>query len=133
MARITTEDCTDKVGNPFELVLLASHRCRQITHQSPITVDRDNDKIAIIALREIAGETIAAADIKEDFIQSMQKYVEIDESEPEEVPLVEANTGLALGPDDVKNDTEIDRMTEDELLRGLFELGPLYDPQNLRN
>ena len=65
MARVTVEDCINKVENPFELVLLATHRCRQIASQTPITVNRENDKNAILALREIAAETIAAEDLKE--------------------------------------------------------------------
>ncbi len=119
MARVTVEDCINKVENPFELVLLATHRCRQIASQAPITVNRDNDKNAIVALREIAAETIAAEDLKEELIQSLQLYVEVDEPEPEEVPLVGVDSGLLLGPDDIEKDTEIDRLTEEELLNGI--------------
>jgi DNA-directed RNA polymerase subunit omega len=57
MARVTTEDCVDKVPNRFELVLLAAHRAREISSGSPLTVDRDNDKNPVVALREIAEET----------------------------------------------------------------------------
>src|SRR5690606_35551414 len=115
MARVTVEDCIDKVENRFELVLLASHRSRMISSGAPITVDRDNDKNPVVALREIAEATISPGDLKEDLIHSLQKYVEVDEPEPE-VPLIGAGGG---GVD--ADDTEVapERMTEEELLKGL--------------
>ena len=88
MARVTVEDCIDKVENRFDLVLLASHRARMISSGSQITIDRDNDKNPVVALREIADETISPEDLKEDLIHSLQKYVEVDEPEPETVPLI---------------------------------------------
>ncbi|AQX19446.1 MULTISPECIES: DNA-directed RNA polymerase subunit omega [unclassified Bartonella] len=81
MARVTVEDCIDKVDNRFELVLLAGHRARQISQGAQITVDRDNDKNPVVALREIADETLSPADLKEDLIHSLQKHVEVDEPE----------------------------------------------------
>ena len=88
MARVTVEDCIDKVENRFDLVLLASHRARMISSGSQITIDRDNDKNPVVALREIADTTISPDDLKEDLIHSLQKYVEVDEPEPETVPLI---------------------------------------------
>src|SRR5882757_3703288 len=88
MARVTVEDCIDKVENRFDLVLLASHRARLVSSGAQITVDRDNDKNPVVALREIADETISPGDLKEDLIHSLQKYVEIDEPEPEAVPMI---------------------------------------------
>src|SRR5919112_2166475 len=82
MARVTVEDCVDKVDNRFELVLLAAHRARMIANGSPLTVDRDNDKNPVVALREIADEGISPEDLNEDLIHSLQKYVEVDEPEP---------------------------------------------------
>jgi DNA-directed RNA polymerase subunit omega len=70
MARVTVEDCVDKVENRFELVLLASHRARMISSGSEITVDRDNDKNPVVALREVADETISPQDLKEELIHS---------------------------------------------------------------
>ena len=90
MARVTVEDCIDKVENRFDLVLLASHRARMISSGAQITVDRDNDKNPVVALREIADQTISPDDLKEDLIHSLQKYVEVDEPEPEAVPLIGA-------------------------------------------
>ncbi|MFZ0730094.1 MAG: DNA-directed RNA polymerase subunit omega, partial [Methylovirgula sp.] len=81
MARVTVEDCIDKVENRFELVLISSHRARMIAAGAPITVDRDKDKNAVVALREIAETTLAPEDLKEDFIHSLQKHVEVDEPE----------------------------------------------------
>ena len=125
MARVTVEDCVDKVSNRFELVLLSSHRARTIAAGSPITVDRDNDKNPVVALREIAEESISSEDVKEDLIHSMQKFVEVDEPEPEAVPLLASDTRAPLlGQDDQIQDTVIDRMTEEELLRGLESLSP---------
>ncbi|HEU5020077.1 MAG TPA: DNA-directed RNA polymerase subunit omega [Pseudolabrys sp.] len=122
MARVTVEDCIDKVENRFDLVLLASHRARMISSGSQITVDRDNDKNPVVALREIADTTVSPEDLKEDLIHSLQKYVEVDEPEPE-VPLIGA-----AGVD--ADDTEVvgERMTEEELLRGLEGLTPPEEP-----
>ena len=92
MARVTVEDCIDKVENRFDLVLLASHRARMISSGSQITVERDNDKNPVVSLREIAETTVSPGDLKEDLIHSLQKYVEVDEPEPE-VPLIGAGSG----------------------------------------
>src|SRR6266849_9759826 len=93
MARVTVEDCIDKVENRFDLVLLASHRARMISSGSQITLDRDNDKNPVVALREIAEKTISPEDLKEDLIHSLQKYVEVDEPEAETVPLIAGSGG----------------------------------------
>ncbi|MBI1205535.1 MAG: DNA-directed RNA polymerase subunit omega [Rhodopseudomonas sp.] len=116
MARVTVEDCIDKVENRFDLVLLASHRARMISSGSQITVDRDNDKNPVVSLREIAETTVSPGDLKEDLIHSLQKYVEVDEPEPE-VPLIGSDS------DDAEVVTS-DRMTEEELLKGLEGLAP---------
>ena len=120
MARVTVEDCIDKVDNRFELVLLASHRARMISSGSQITLDRDNDKNPVVALREIADETVSPEDLKEDLIHSLQKYTEVDEPEPEAVPLI-ASSDSSGGED---SDVMLDRMTEEELLAGLQGLVP---------
>jgi len=120
MARVTVEDCVDKVENRFELVLLASHRARMISSGAPLTVDRDNDKNPVVALREVADETISPQDLKEELIHSLQKYTEVDEPEPEAVPLI---AGTATGADSDESD-QMDRMTEEQLLAGLQGLVP---------
>lgn len=121
MARVTVEDCVDKVENRFDLVLLAAHRGRMISSGAQITVERDNDKNPVVALREIADTTISPEDLREDLIHSLQKYVEVDEPEPESLPLIGA---ASAGVD--ADDTEIagERMTEEELLKGLEGLAP---------
>lgn len=126
MARVTVEDCVDKVPNRFDLVLLAGHRARSISSGAPITIERDNDKNPVVALREIASETISPEDMKEDLIHSMQKYVEVDEPEPEAAPVIstETRSPVIIGQDDPMMDNNIDTMTEEELLRGLESLPP---------
>ena len=117
MARVTVEDCVDKVDNRFELVLLAAHRARMIANGSPLTVDRDNDKTPVVALREIADEGVSPEDLNEDLIHSLQKYVEVDEPEP--MP-----TSIAADAPDSDAELTFDRMSEEELLRGLESIDP---------
>ena len=121
MARVTVEDCVDKIENRFDLVLLASHRARMISSGSPITIDRDNDKNPVVALREIADARFVPDDMKEDLIHSLQKHVEVDEPEVETVPSLTAAQGIVS---DAAGDIQFDRMTEEELLRGLEGLVP---------
>ncbi len=121
MARVTVEDCIDKVENRFDLVLLASHRARMISSGAQITIDRDNDKNPVVSLREIAEETVSPGDLKEDLIHSLQKYVEVDEPESETVPLI-AGSGEGVDADDTE--VVVDRMTEEELIKGLEGLAP---------
>ena len=130
MARVTVEDCIDKVPNRFELVLLASHRARTISAGAQITVQRDNDKNPVVALREIAEKKIVTDDLREDFIHSMQKYVEVDEPEAEAVPMLSTDTRMPVfGQDDQSTDPAIDKMTEEELLRRMASQAPYSPPQ----
>jgi DNA-directed RNA polymerase subunit omega len=121
MARVTVEDCIDKVENRFDLVLLASHRARMISSGSQITIDRDNDKNPVVSLREIAEKTVSPEDLKEDLIHSLQKYVEVDEPEAENVPLI-AGGGGSVDSDD--KEVVAEHMSEEELLKGLEGLAP---------
>ena len=128
MARVTVEDCVDKVDNRFELVLLASHRARQISQGNPITVDRDNDKNPVVALREIADETLSPGDLKEDLIHSLQKHVEVDEPEADAHEMIERSESspeatAATAPEEDEPVT-FDRMSEEELLAGIEGLVP---------
>jgi len=131
MARVTVEDCIEKVPNRFELVLLASHRARSISQGAPLTVDRDNDKNPVVALREIADETVDSDDLQEDLVHSIQKLVEVDEPEPDAVPLITAE-GHTIDPlraeDEGAMDLPMDRMSEEDLLRGLEGLAPMESP-----
>ncbi|HVW54036.1 MAG TPA: DNA-directed RNA polymerase subunit omega [Rhizobiaceae bacterium] len=126
MARVTVEDCIDKVDNRFELVLLASHRARQISQGGQITIDRDNDKNPVVALREIAEETLSPGDLKEDLIHSLQKHVEVDEPEVESAELTDQATALVPSGDDDREEENItfDRMSEEDLLAGIEGLVP---------
>ena len=126
MARVTVEDCVDKVQNRFELVLLAAHRARTVASGAPITVDRDNDKNPVVALREIAERKISPEDLKEDLIHSLQRQVEVDEPEPEAAPSALPSTPHhnVFAADHQALDADIDRLTEDELLRRLEQSIP---------
>jgi DNA-directed RNA polymerase subunit omega len=119
MARITVEDCVDKVPNRFELVLLAAHRARSIAIGSPASVEPENDKDPVIALREIAERTVAPNDLLEGLINSMQQNVEVDEPEAVAAPLLPLSSRPILGPDDRSMDATIDTISEEALLRGL--------------
>lgn len=127
MARVTVEDCVDKVDNRFDLVLLAAHRSRMMSAGSPPTLPRDNDKNPVIALREIAEETVSPGDLKEDLIHSLQRHVEVDEPEVEPTPMITSDAAdgdtKAAQPEDDGNLT-FDRMSEEELLRGLESVVP---------
>ena len=133
MARVTIEDCIDKLPNRFELVLLASHRARNIGQGTPITVDRDNDKDPVVSLREIASRNINTDDLREEFIHAMQKQVEVDEPEATEVPLIGQSTELAGMQAPGEESLDLEQMTEEELLRGLEGMPPAESPGSQRN
>jgi DNA-directed RNA polymerase subunit omega len=130
MARVTVEDCIDKVENRFELVLLASHRARQISSGGQITIARDNDKNPVVALREIADETLSPEDLKEDLIHSLQKHVDVDEPEHERgeaQSLPDAGTQATIfaeSEDSADDKIAFDQLSEDELLSGIEGLVP---------
>jgi len=134
MARVTVEDCIDKLPNRFELVLLSAHRARVISQGAPITVERDNDKNPVVALREIADETVDTGDLREEYIHAMQKHVEVDEPEATEVPLIQQTGEMVMVNDQASEDQpEMERMTEEELLRGLEGMPPAESPGSQRN
>ena len=96
MARVTVEDCIERIPNRFDLVMVAGQRAREISAGAPITVERDNDKNPVIALREIADETVEIASLQESLIAGQQKHVEFDLPEEEEViELLESETHVA--------------------------------------
>lgn len=94
MARVTVEDCVERVPNRFELVMLAAKRSREISSGSQITIDRDNDKNPVVALREIADETVPLGALRDDLVRGLQKNVEVDE--PEEDDEMELMTAASL-------------------------------------
>jgi len=113
MARVTVEDCVDKVPNRFELVMLAAHRAREISAGAAVTVDRDNDKNPVVSLREIADETQTADELRERMIESHQTQIEVDEPE-------EDSMALLMGAEAADKPVE-DDMSEEKLLRALME------------
>jgi DNA-directed RNA polymerase subunit omega len=130
MARVTIEDCIDKLPNRFELVLLAAHRARLVSQGAPLTVERDRDKDPVVSLREIAAETINKDDLREEFIHAMQKHVEVDEPEETEMPLIAQSGDMSM----VNTAEEtFEQMTEEELLRGLEGMPPAESPGSQRN
>ena len=118
MARVTVEDCVTKIPNRFELVMLAAQRARSIAAGAELTLDRDNDKNPVVALREIADETIDLDDLREGLVKSLQKHVEMDEPEEDEVDLIAVQqaaiveTGETAAP--VANIPKTDMAFEDD-------------------
>jgi len=121
MARVTVEDCVEKVENRFDLVLLAAHRARQIASGAQLLVDRDRDKNPVVSLREIADGVLKPNDLQEGLIHSLQKYVEVDEPEAETAPLIGVQSADASDDSAVQFDRT---MTEEDLLRGLDGIVP---------
>lgn len=120
MARVTVEDCVIKVPNRFDLVLLAAQRAREIASGAPLTVDRDDDKNPVVALREIADETVALDHLRDSLVRGMQKHVEIDE--PEDAPDLEQTlfgiadpTGSVIGEDSIDEEAVEEELEEDML------------------
>lgn len=120
MARVTVEDCVVKVPNRFELVLLAAQRAREITSGAPLSLDRDDDKNPVVALREIAETTVALDHLQESLVRGMQKHVEMDE--PEEAPELEQTlfgiadpVGPVIGENEI-DDEAVDEELEEDLL-----------------
>ena len=112
MARVTVEDCVDKVPNRFELVMLAAHRAREIASGSAITVNRDNDKNPVVSLREIAEETQTAGALRERMIEANQTQIEVDEPEDDSMSLLMGAEADKPAEDD---------LSEEKLLRALME------------
>ena len=110
MARVTVEDCVDKVPNRFELVILAAHRAREIGAGAPISIERDNDKDPVVALREIADETQGAESLRERLIESMRTQNEVDMPEDDDMAMRMGNQA---------DRPQLDDLTEEQMLRQL--------------
>ncbi|HEX3666037.1 MAG TPA: DNA-directed RNA polymerase subunit omega [Rhizomicrobium sp.] len=108
MARVTVEDCVDKVSSRFDLVLYSAFRARQLSGGADTLVDRDRDKNPVVALREIAAKLLKPDEVREEYIRSLQKHAEVDE--PEET---------AADEDTGREETQFRQVTEEELLRAL--------------
>ncbi|RJF84169.1 DNA-directed RNA polymerase subunit omega [Azospirillum cavernae] len=111
MARVTVEDCVLKVSNRFELVMMAAQRAREVASGAPLSIERDNDKNPVVALREIADETVSLEYLKNALIKGHQKHVEPDEPEEEIVELMAgendwAARGANMGDEDGMSETD---------------------------
>ena len=117
MARVTVEDCVDKIPNRFELVLMSAHRARGMSAGAALLVDRDNDKNTVVALREIAEEQLIPDEIREDLIGSLQSKVEIDEPEEDVISHPTSLPSAAMEPSE-----PMASMDEDDILAALKAL-----------
>ena len=117
MARVTVEDCVDKVPNRFELVMLSAQRARAVAAGAPLTVERDNDKNPVVALREIAEETVEFENLRQSLVRGLQKQADFDEPEEDEVlELIEAEShlgGVDLGSPVDESSTTIEAVPEE--------------------
>ncbi len=114
MARVTVEDCIDKIPNRYELLMVATQRAKDISSGSPIMVSRDNDKNPVIALREIAEEKVNIEDLQKSLVMGLQKYVEVEEPEEEEMEILAAEKELA-GLDDQFSGLLLDNEMSDSM------------------
>ncbi|MDC0474583.1 DNA-directed RNA polymerase subunit omega [Hyphomicrobiales bacterium] len=133
MARVTVEDCVDKITSRFDLVLLAAHRSREMAEGAEILVDRDNDKNPIVALREIAEEKLVPEELEESKVFSLQTQVDVDEADEDYIPLVQDNSKPQISAsDDVAEDVEVveERMSEEDLLKAMQD--NMVDKKNNR-
>lgn len=115
MARVTVEDCIDKIPNRFRLVLLAAHRARNISAGSSLTIDRDNDKNPVVALREIADETLDLDMLKDSLVTGLQRVLP---SEDEEQERAAAETPVAAEPMEALPAPPVE-LDESEMLKAL--------------
>ena len=115
MARVTVEDCVTVVPNRFDLVILSAQRARDVSAGAGLTVDRDNDKNPVIALREIAEKTVLATELEEAVIRGMQKFVDIDEPEEEGLEMLSADSIKQVVAEDLSQIVEEGPVEESEV------------------
>ena len=137
MARVTVEDCVDKVESRFDLVLYSAFRSREMAEGAELQVERENDKNPVVALREIAENKLKSADLEEDLIESLQTQIDVDEADEDYIPLIpQENDSLgtsAKNNDDSEKESEEPeqkQMTEEELLKAIED--NLNDKKNTR-
>ena len=114
MARVTVEDCVTKIPNRFELVMVASQRARNISAGMPLEVERDNDKNPVVALREIAENHVDQKELEEALIKGLQKFVEIDKPEEDEVDLNAIQQEITVGEGEATTDAAKAKKPSDE-------------------
>jgi len=137
MARVTVEDCVDKVESRFDLVLYSAFRSREMAEGAELQVERENDKNPVVALREIAENKLKSADLEEDLIESLQTQIDVDEADEDYIPLIpQENDSLGISAennDDSEKESEEPeqkQMTEEELLKAIED--NLNDKKNTR-
>jgi DNA-directed RNA polymerase subunit omega len=114
MARVTVEDCVQKVPNRFELVLLAAQRARNLSRGEELTIDRDNDKNPVVALREIAEETVGLPQLEQDLIKSLSRSPEPEPADEEVLDLIPTDQNI-FGLQDVSAEEETSAMPAGDL------------------
>ena len=119
MARVTVEDCVEKVPNRFDLVMLAAHRARGLSAGADITIDRDNDKNPVVALREIADGTVKPDVLREQAIEAHQRHIEVDEPEEDNMAALMGG-GAEAQPSRPAEQPPTDDIDEEKLLRALM-------------
>ncbi|MBJ65701.1 MAG: DNA-directed RNA polymerase subunit omega [Rhodobiaceae bacterium] len=137
MARVTVEDCVDKVESRFDLVLYSAFRSREMAEGAELQVERENDKNPVVALREIAENKLKSADLEEDLIESLQTQIDVDEADEDYIPLIpQENDSLGTSAEDnddsekESEEPEQKQMTEEELLKAIED--NLNDKKNTR-
>ena len=127
MARVTVEDCIDKIPNRYDLVMIAAQRARDISSGAPLCVDRDNDKNSVVALREIAENRVSIEDLQKSLVMGLQKYVEVEEPEDEEVEILAAEKELA----DMDGQFSSDMISDEDLNESMQVHGDDEDDADL--
>jgi len=125
MARVTVEDCIEKLPNRFELVMVAAQRARRIGTGAPLTVDRDNDKNPVVALREIAEETVEIEELKEDLIRGKQRIIALDDDGEDVIDSMDGEQEwsiLAAQAEGARDADDADDEDEDEEEGGLEDM-----------
>jgi DNA-directed RNA polymerase subunit omega len=120
MARVTVEDCVERIPNRFELVLLAAQRARNLSRGEELTVERDNDKNPVVALREIADETIDLGKLEQDLIKSLSRSPEPEPADEEVLDLIPTDQNI-FGLQDVSSEEEAQQMTQEDMSPGDIE------------
>lgn len=154
MARVTVEDCIDKIPNRYELLMVAAQRAKDIASGSPLTLPRDNDKNTVVALREIADGTVSVEELQKSLVMGLQKYVEVEEPEEEEMEIMAAEKELAdlddqfsgvlldnemsdamqvRDDDDIDLDSEVDAGADDDVDDDALDMGDDFGADDLND
>jgi DNA-directed RNA polymerase subunit omega len=128
MARVTVEDCVTKIPNRFELVMLAAQRAREISAGSPLTVEKDNDKNPVIALREIAEDSLALDNLRQSLIQGLQRQVESEEPQDDAMELLAQDRDIAGVPEEATMDGIEDEMDVEDAETDATKVGVAAEP-----